>query len=267
MVEANAAYKHGDINESQLAKTYFIYAIANQILYVGAGALVAAIMTGKDVDEDFWKKAVSQSIISLFGGLPIIRDMAESFSREMLGLRVYDDALPVLEELGTLFISTAKLAKGDEDTDKNIRDVVLNVLEIGGISANNALKLWNATILRNQMLAERKLKKTNSQLSEKAELKSKIEMSLDGMSKFYSKARKNQLDYREAEAAHKLKYAYSTAKSKATQLEKEGNKTKADRIRKYVKDSKVNLSYTDYSYYDIQAEMRQFEKYMEVIMK
>lgn len=233
MFEANQAYKHGDINAKQLAKIYSIYGLANQFLYIGAGALISAMMKGSDPDEDLWEKTIAQSITSLVGGLPLVRDLAQSTSKQLLGLKVYDDALPVMEELGKLIEYSVKTVKGEGETDKNVYEATKILLELGGLSAGNAEKLYKATVKRDETFKETRSKKADRDLKELSEGK-----------------------YKKAELSKELRQSYSNAKRKATKLEKEGKISKANRLRYVVTSSKADIATTEYTVTDLKSEIK-----------
>jgi hypothetical protein len=245
MFEANQSYQKGDINAAQLAKIYSIYTIANQFLYIGAGALIGALMRGSDPEDQLWESAIAQSITSLFGGLPLIRDIAQSTSKQALGLHVYDDALPVMEELAKLTEYSVKAAKGEGDTDKHLYEVGKIILELGGLSAMNAEKVWKATGDRYATVRTTRAKKTDKTLTEL----------------------KKSEDSKEAEAAKEMKQSYSNAKREATKLKEKGKNMQAERITELIESSKANLAQTDYSPKDIEAEMKQFEQLVKTYSK
>ena len=263
MFEANAAYRHGDITRGQLAKTYFIYAVANQALYVGAGVLIRALLgKGWPEPEEFAKETGAQIVTSFVGGIPLARDVANAFSREMLGLRVYSDNLPVLGEMERATLSFAKLVKGKGDIQKYLKNIFVCVLELGGVGANNALRLWDATVDREKITDDRKIdeekrrmREVDAKLNTMLKPKSEIEADFQGMSPFYINNEKNQPDYLIAEAADNLKKAYSTAKSKSTKIEKEGEIANAELLRDAVEQSKIVLSHSKYTYEDILDEL------------
>jgi GNAT superfamily N-acetyltransferase len=263
MFEANQAYRHGDISKAQLAKIYAIYGVANQFLYVGAGALIAALMRGSDPGEDLWKTSLAQGITSLVGGLPLIRDVVNSTSKQALGLHVYDDALPVLEELGKLSEYSVKAIKGEGDVPKHLKEVAKLTLELGGLSTMNAEKMIKATVKREETVTATRSKKTDRNLTKIAKTKKTIDNQTEGMSAFYVKSRKNQLDYKEAESASSLKRAYSSAKSKAAKLPE----AKAERLLEMIDNSKADLAETDYLYSDIESELRRFDRLVEIYTK
>ena len=264
MYEANAAYRHGDINAAQVAKIYAIYAVANQFLYIGAGALVSALMKGSDPDEDLWKNTIKQIALSTVGGLPIIRDLVDQAARELTGLHVYDDALPVVESMKQIITSSVKALRGDT---KEIKKVILNLLELMGISAMNAEKLYKSTVKRQATvdktrgrMAEDRLRKATSVYSE-VEKNLKV-TELSPQDQLYYRTRP---EYLRAKAANDLKRAYASAKRKAGKLTTEQEMAMAEMITEEIQSSKTNISYTGYSYADMQLELERFEDVIRTI--
>ena len=102
MFEAAQDYQHGDIDKKKLGKIFWIYEVLNNIAYVGAGVLVNWLY-GKSLPKlkNFAKEVAAQMFFSLYGGVPIIRDITQSIGREALGLRTFETVLPVSEQLGT----------------------------------------------------------------------------------------------------------------------------------------------------------------------
>jgi len=269
MFEANQAYRHGDISKAQLAKIYAIYGVANQFLYVGAGALIAALMRGSDPGEDLWKKSLAQGITSLVGGIPLIRDVSQSTAKQALELHVYDDALPVMEELGKLSEYSVKAIKGEGDVPRHLKEVAKLVLELGGLSTMNAEKMLKATVKREETISATKSKQTDRKLTELAKPKKEkdAELKRGNQHPFFIKSQKSKPEYKEAESAYNMKSAYSSAKRKAKEFESKGKNAKADRLIELIETSKSSLAKTDYSYVDIESELRQFNRLVKIYSK
>ena len=83
---------------------------------------------------------------SLIAGIPVVKDIINTGLKEMAGLKVYDDALPVIGELDQIVAAIVKLSKGQGDKMKNIQDATTLIMEMAGVPAANAVKLWNATV-------------------------------------------------------------------------------------------------------------------------
>jgi hypothetical protein len=240
MFEANQAYKHGDISAAQLGKIYAIYGVANQFLYVGAGALISAMMRGSDPEEDLLKNTVVQSLTSLVAGIPLVRDLVNTTLKRTTGLHVYDDALPVIGELDEISEAIIKSFQG-KDPEKNFEKAFTLLLEMGGIPASNAKKLWNASFNREETVAK----------TVKYEVRDKLNELKDSKNKF------------EARIAKELKQSYSNAKSKATRLRNDGKTLQADRITQLIEDSKLRLRDNDYN--KLGVELRMFNSRLDII--
>ena len=240
MFEANQAYKHGDITKTQLGKIYAIYGVANQFLYVGAGALISAMMKGSDPGDELWENTLVQSLTSLVAGIPMVRDLVNTTLKRTTGLHVYDDALPVIGELDQISELVIKSLQG-KDAEKNMEKAALLLLEMGGIPAGNAKKLWDATVNREEVVAK----------TAKYEVRDKLNELVKSDNNF------------EARKAKELKSAYSKAKSKATRLKKEGKVLQAGMIESLIEESRMNLKENNYD--KLGSELRMFEARLKAI--
>ncbi|MCK5614714.1 hypothetical protein KAR91_73310 [Candidatus Pacearchaeota archaeon] len=269
MVEAHHAHIRGDITTKQLAKVYTIYAGLNNISYVVVGALMVALMKGGDPWDDIEKKVLLQTGVSAVGGLPFIKDVADLLVRTLTDQDIYDDVNPILEGVTVTIDEVNKALRSDDDdkSKKHLWTATKYLMQTFGVSGRNIEKIYKATFKRSETMGKSNVKETDTALKEQSKPKSKIDKELEGMSRFYSNTRKKQPDYKEAEAAHELKYAYSSAKSKATRLEKDGEPQKAERLRQLVENSKIDLSDTDYSWQDIQLELKRFERMEKIITR
>jgi hypothetical protein len=265
MFEASQAYRHGDLTAGQVVKIYSIYGALNQMLYIGAGSLIASLMKGSDPDEDFWKQSLAQAITSFFGGIPFVRDIVNAAAKRAVGVHVYDSELPVFGELLKLIEYTDKAIRDEEKADKHMWNAGKIALELMGLSAANVEKLWKATGEREETVAATRSKKTDRELTEIAKTKKEIDAQLKGakVSTFYIKSRKKQKDYRDSEAADNLKKAYSKAKREASGL----SEAKKQRLLGEIDNSKANLAQTDYLYSDIERERKRIERFTEIYTK
>jgi hypothetical protein len=271
MFEANEAFNKGDIDKGQLAKVYAIYGVLASANYVIVGALMSALLSGKDWDDDLLEKVLVQFGISAIGGVPIAKDLAEGLGRTLVGLDVYDDVSPILEGANKLISISERLANADEDTDKTklYLEGVKYLAPFAGISFRNIDKVWNATINRSKTFDEARIKKTDKTLTELAKPKKEkdAELKLGNQSKSYLEYQKNTPEYKEAESANNMKSAYSSAKRKAKELEGKRKNAKADRLMDLIETSKSNLGKTDYSQADIQQELKQFNRLVKLYSK
>jgi hypothetical protein len=240
MFEASQAYRHGDISAAQLSKIYAIYGVANQFLYVGAGALISALMKGSDPEEKLGTNTVVQSLTSLVAGIPLVRDIVNTTLKRTTGLHVYDDALPVIGELDQIGEAVIKAIQG-KDAEKNIEKAFILLMELGGIPAGNAKKLWDSTVNRDVVVSKTVKYEVRDKLNE------------------LSKSENNF----EARMAADIKKSYSKAKGKATRLRNEGKTLQADRIDQLIEDSKMRLR--DDNYNKLGVELRRFDVMLDAI--
>jgi len=119
LYQATMDYQNGDISATQLAKVYVIYAGINGAIYSLEAAIFSAIVFGEPIEEDDIKQAVLQVGLTPFGGLPLIKDAINAMGRASMGLRVWDQKVPVLSDLNGM---AQDLSTGD----------FLEVLKIGG---------------------------------------------------------------------------------------------------------------------------------------
>ncbi|WP_163322990.1 hypothetical protein [Draconibacterium mangrovi] len=269
MVESVHAYKKGDITKGQLAKVLTIYGVLNNVSYVVVGALMGSLLSGNDWDEDLMKKLIIQTSTSVVGGIPFVKDVVELLANTATDSYVFDDMNPILEGPSETIKAINKAARTDdpEKAKKQMWIATKYFMQMFGISGRNLEKIFKATVKRGDLNDKVNERKADEKLKELSTPKTKIDAELKGMSNYYSKTRKNKPDYKVAETAHQLKYAYSGAKSKATQLEGEGKKAQADRLRDSIKQSKVELSHSDYSYETLKEELDYVERMTELLTK
>jgi hypothetical protein len=166
-----------------------------------------------------------------------------------------------------------KLANADEDTDKTklIATGIKYLTPFAGVSSRNIEKVWKAIpgLGRKKTFTAARVKKTDETLTELAKPKREMDAELKrgNQDKFYLKTMKDKPEYKEAELANDLKSAYSSAKRKAKELEGKRKNAKADRLMDLIETSKSNLGKTDYSYIDIESELRQFNRLVKLYSK
>lgn len=271
MFEANEAYRKGDIDKGQLSKVYAIYGFLSSMNYVVVGALMSALLSGKDWDDDLLEKIMVQFGISAVGGLPIVKDLAEGVGRTLVGLDVYDDVSPILEGANKLVEVGNKLANADEDTDtkKLIMTGVKYLAPFAGISARNIEKVYNATINRSATFDKARVKKTDKNLTEIAGFKREkdAELKQGNQDPSFIKFQKSKPDYKLAQSATNMKSAYSSAKRKASEFESDKKGAKSERLLELIESSKSSLAKTDYGYTDIESELRQFNRLVKIYSK
>jgi hypothetical protein len=267
MVEGYHAYKNGDITKGQLAKVLTIYGVLNNVSYVVVGALMGSLLSGNDWDDDLIKKLIVQTSTSVVGGIPMVRDIAELLANTATDSYVFDDVNPILEGPSETIKAINKAARSDdpEKAKKQMWIATKYFMQMFGISGRNLEKIYKATVKRGDLNDKVNERQVNDKLKELSEPKTKIDAELKGMSNYYKKTRKNKPDYKAAETAHELKYAYSSAKSKATKLEGEGKKAQAERLREAVIQSKANLNDSDFTLRDIEQELKSFNSRVESI--
>lgn len=268
LIEGHQAYKRGDISAYQWGKVISIYGIINNITWVAAGMFFSNLLSGRDEWDEFEKSLGLQIAISLVGGLPGIKDAVDLGGRLLTGLHVYESMNPIYEGPFEFADNIDKAIRTD-DIDKT-KTYLLEAAKYGssmiGIGGRNVEKIYKATIKRAETMAKADEYEVNEKLKELSEPKKKIDAELNGMSNYYKKTRKNKPDYKAAETAHELKYAYSGAKSKATKLEGEGKKAQAEHLREAVIQSKANLNDTDFTLRDIEQELKRFNSRVELII-
>lgn len=240
MFEASQAYRHGDITLAQASKIYAIYGVANQFLYVGAGALISALMKGSDPEEKLGVNTIVQSLTSLVAGIPMVRDLVNTTLKRTTGLHVYDDALPVIGELDQIGEAVINALQGKKP-EENIEKAFILLMEMGGIPAGNAKKLWDSTVNREEVVAKTVKYEVKDRLNELTKSKNNFE----------------------ARTAKDIKKTYSKAQSKATRLRNEGKTLQADRIEQMIEDSKMRLR--DNKYQKLGSELRILNRQLELI--
>nr|WP_319265278.1 LPD23 domain-containing protein [uncultured Draconibacterium sp.] len=241
MVEGVHAYKKGDITKGQLTKVLTIYGILNNVSYVVVGALMASLLSGDDWDDDILKKLIVQTGTSVVGGIPLVKDIVETIMNVSTDSYIFDDVNPILEGPVETIKAFNKAARSDdpEKVKKQVWIGMKYMLQMVGISGRNLEKLYKATVKRGELNDKVNVRETNEELKK---------LALDNN-----------------EPAKELKRAYTRIASKATRLENDGKTAQADRLRRIVKQSKINLSNTDYSKLDIQRELERFNSKVESV--
>ena len=260
MFEASQAYRHGDLNAKQVAKIYTIYSVANAILFVGASAVVGMIMKGADPDDEFWENVAVQTIVSFFGGMPLINDIVESTTRQALGLHIYDDALPVIKELNDIRSNFLKVAKGDYSDEEKRKEYLkrgsLSMLELAGLSATNAVKTFNMVTRRSEVVSEQRSKEVDAELSSLSKKYREKKTMYEAMPTAEKNMYTQEDDYKRELEAERLKRAYSKAKAKASELKAEGKDAEAEDLLMQIEHSKSYLKNTNFDIQDLIEETK-----------
>ena len=128
MVDATISYKNGDVSQEQYAKTMFIYAIIQPILYASAGILtktalvsLGQFLTGKPPEdeetlEEVMTKILSQIAISPVNAVPLLDDITQFAVRKATKQKVYKIfSTPLLDDLETGFSKLNKKKITAED--------------------------------------------------------------------------------------------------------------------------------------------------------
>jgi hypothetical protein len=202
-------------------------------------------MKGSEPDDELVIKSIYQAISTYIAGLPIIKDIVESTSREALGMDVYDDVSPITEGLDKGLREGIKAIRGDKSKTVTRKDHAIRsiqyLLEAYGVPAKNITKQFNRWFKKEEVYQETRLKEADDKL----------------------KALKDSKNNFEARMAKDIKQAYSTAKSTATRLRNEGKVLQADMIDELIEDSKMRLR--DGNYKNLGVELRMFEARLETI--
>lgn len=239
-------YKKGKITKDELQKAwkqtrkaYQIYALVNTVMFTSTGALVNAFLRGSDWDDEIWKDMLIQLEKVFIGGLPIVKDLAETATRITLGMKVYDNAEPFIEGIDEAATEGIKLLAGkSKDEAKSLERVGQGVATMLGVPYYNVKKIIKAIPpMRENTFNETRTRETEDKLN-------KINKG------------DNQI---EAQAAYDIKKAYSKAKSKATKLRNEGDILKAKMIERQIMRSKVRLWGTDFNAWNMDFEKEMFE--------
>ena len=234
-----------ELNEAKkkAAKSHAIYGLVNTVTFTMAGSLINSMMRGSDPDDEIWKDIVNQLGQTYIGGLPVIKDLLGSFTRKSLGMPVYDNAQPFVEGLDEVVDAGIKLSKGDaKKPEKEYEKIAQGVATMLGVPYYNIKKDIKAIPpFRDKTVSETRIKEVDNKLKD-------------------LKTSRNNF---EARMATDLKQAYSTAKSKATRLRKEGKVLQADMIDQLIEDSKLKLRENEYD--KLGVELRMFKSRLEAI--
>ena len=228
--------------KKQTAKAHTIYGAINTAAFVMAGELMNAILKGASWDDELVEKMMIQLGSTYTGGLPILKDILGTASRQALGQKVYDDVNPYVESLNGIIDVGIKLSKGEVAEDKKAKaydNIARGLGDLTAVPYDNIKKMVKAVPpLREETVKATRIKETDNKL------------------KKFSKS-----DFApKADAAVDLKKAYSRAKSRATRLKKEGDPITAQKITDLIDRSKVHLWDTKYSASDMRNELKQFIK-------
>lgn len=229
--------------KKQTAKAHAIYGVINTISFTMAGALVNTIMKGADFDDDIWKDMLAQLSSTYVGGLPVIKDILDTATRQTLDMKVYDDVNPYVESASTLLTEGGKLLRG-EATERTGKLIGQSVADMLGVPYHNLEKNLKALPpMRDETVKGTRTRETEDKLNR------------------FSKS-----DFApKANAAKEVKKVYGKAKSKATKLEKAGRYSKAQRITDLIERSKVNLWKGKFSVGEMKMEAKQIEKMVDRI--
>jgi len=236
----NLIKKRGNIPENIkiIAVTHFLLPVLFQMV---ANAFL-------DADDDVKKKRLLRAaILGSFNGLLIAGDIVEYGLEKIQGEWWEYSASPIFDTVQDLGYGLAEIAKAIKESSPE--DLIKG--------ADALIKFSSETITG---LPYEGGKKIISQITGKKQREDAIDKTNGRLNKYQKEKEK---DPKLAELARLLSYRYSAAKSLATKYEKAGFPEPAEKIREIVKDSKFNLSETDYAYDDVLNEYRNFAQLYE----
>lgn len=234
--------------KKQTAKAHAIYGLINTVTFTMTGALVNSFMRGSDPDDEVWKDMLAQLAATYTGGLPVIKDILNTATRQTLDMRTFDDVNPYVQGLDQLITEGIKLSKGESnDEAKSYQKIAEGVADMLGVPYANLKKDIQAIPpLREETFNETRIKESDDKLNRVIKKGTGAEL----------------------RAAEELKKAYTKAKTKATALKKSddvldimASRQMIDAINK----SKVNLWDTEYSTSDLRMALEKLQLRLELI--
>lgn len=225
-------------SRKQTIKVHTIYGLVNTVLFTMASSLINAFMKGSDVDDEIWKDMLNQLTQTYVGGLPVIKDLIGGFTRQTLGMPIYDDSKPFVEGLDEVITEGIKLSKGEsKDLSKSYEKVGQGVATMLGVPYYNIKKtIKSIPPFREETFNETRVREVGYKLNDL----------------------KKGSDLRLSDAAGDLKKAYSSAKKKINKFKSKGNHSAARKVEKLITKSKVHLWNTEYSTLDMKMELSMF---------
>jgi len=179
------------------------------------------------------------------GGLPLIKDVFDSATKQALGADIYDDVSPYTTAAELAISESIKLSKGEsKNPAKSWTKIGESFADMTGVPYANLKKTIAAfPPFREETFSKTRVREADEMIKE---------LSISD-------------ELRESKPASELKKAYRNAKSKATRLRNDNNGMKAQQIDEILEKSKNRIWEKDFAPGSMQLEAEAVNRMVEAI--